>query len=216
MARHWMFTLFVLMGSLVVADASSHVMAEEGDWLVRMRLLLIEPDAEADGTLGDLQVDVEPDITVEVDATYFITNSFAIEGILATASQEVVYPVTSTTFGAPVGSEVSLGSITHAPATFLAQYHFKPDGKIRPYIGAGLNITLFYGESGTLQDLETDSSSVGPAVQVGSDFMITDTISFNLDLKYIQIENEVLSGGVSLGTVDINPYVLGFGLGARF
>lgn len=192
--------LLVVLG---LALATAPALAEAGDFQVRTRLILIEPDDSASGDVSEAEV--ESDVTVEVDATYFFTDNIALEGILATATQEVTL------------NGDSLGSIHHAPATFLLQWHFMPGNTTRPYVGIGLNTTIFYGESGALQnDLEIDSSSVGYALQVGSDFDINDDVFFNIDLKYAEIETDVKLDGDNLGTVEVNPFVLGFGIGYRF
>jgi outer membrane protein len=181
-------------------------LAEDGNWLVRSRLIFIAPDDDADGALGELDTEVDDDFTVEVDVTYFVTPHFAIEGILATAAHEV-----------EVDSE-SAGSVNHAPATFTAQYHFLPEGTVRPYIGAGINYTSFYSESGVLDDLDLDSGSLGLAGQAGVDFVVgkQKKTVINLDLKYIDIDLEVKDSGTDLGTVDINPFIVGVGFGYRF
>ncbi|ANM32283.1 hypothetical protein ABI59_15345 [Acidobacteria bacterium Mor1] len=185
------------------------VSADAGDWVVRTRLIFIEPDDGATGVLEtDLNAGVESDVTVEFDATYFFTDRFAIEGILATASQEVVVNDGS--------GETSLGSVLHAPATFLAQYHFGGDGKFHPYVGLGINYTIFYDESGDLTTLDLDSGSFGPAAQFGVDVDLSENKVFNFDLKYAEIETDVASMGTNLGTVEVNPLIVGFGFGFRF
>ncbi len=187
--------------------------AADGDWLVRTRLIFIEPNDDADGVLGTVGAEVENDATVEVDASYFFTDNWAVEGILATAAQEVTADLG--------GGRTSLGSVYHAPATVLGQYHFMTDGKYKPYIGLGLNYTIFYSESGTLADLDLDSGSFGLAGQIGIDCEIGEGKVFNFDLKYANIEsdvsdpNSVLVGG-SLGTVEVNPLIIGVGFGFRF
>ena len=198
-----------LIGVLVMALVLSPIgVAGEGDWLVRVRLLVIAPNDDADGTLGTLNAKVESDVTVEVDASYFFNKRFAIEGILATAAQEITID--------PGMGELSLGSVHHAPATFLAQYHFKPEGKTRPYLGAGVNYTIFYSETGDLATLNFDSGSLGLAAQAGLDRQIGENKVFNVDLKYIMIETDVDDAGTPLGTVEVNPLVVGFGFGFRF
>ena len=182
--------------------------AEDGDWLVRTRLIFIEPDDDASGVLGTQNAEVESDVTIEVDATYFFTDRFAVEGILATASQEV-------TRDAAGGGSESLGSVMHAPATFTAQFHFNTDGKWKPYLGAGINYTIFYEETGALDGLDLDSGSFGPAGQVGVDRKIGENKLFNFDLKYVEIETDVDAGGTSLGTVEVNPLIVGVGFGFR-
>jgi outer membrane protein len=54
------------------------------------------------------------------------------------------------------------------PPILLAQYHFNPGGKFKPYVGAGINYTIFFNEddSGaflpnaglTVSDLDLDNS----------------------------------------------------------
>jgi outer membrane protein len=39
-----------------------------------------------------------------------------------------------------------LASTWVLPPTLTMQYHLAPEGKIRPYLGAGLNYTIFYSE----------------------------------------------------------------------
>lgn len=187
--------------------------ADDDSWLVRSRVIFIAPNDGADGVLDTVATEVETDVTVEVDATYFFSPNWAVEAILATAAQEVTVDLGT--------GRTSLGSVYHAPATVLGQFHFNPDGSVRPYVGGGVNATIFYSESGGLDDLDLDSVSIGPAAQFGVDFAIGENKVFNLDVKYIGIETDVddpasvLVGG-SLGTVEVNPWVVGAGFGVRF
>ncbi|MDH3628994.1 MAG: outer membrane beta-barrel protein [Acidobacteriota bacterium] len=190
-----------------------NAMAEDDNWLLRTRLLFIAPNDDADGVLESVSTEVDADVTIEVDASYFFTPNWSVEAILATAAQEVTADLG--------GGRVSLGSVYHAPATVLGQYHFNTDGKYSPYVGAGLNYTIFYSESGTLADLDLDSGSFGLAAQAGIDCTIGEGKVFNFDVKYINIEADVsdpdtvLVGG-SLGMVEVNPLVVGVGFGFRF
>ncbi len=200
--------LVCILAFITLAPAVS---ADAGDWVVRTRLIFIEPDDGADGALETLNAGVESDVTVEFDATYFFSDSFAIEGILATAAQQVTIN--------PGMGEVNLGAVQHAPATFLVQYHFGGEGKAHPYVGLGLNYTIFYDESGDLANaFDLDSSSVGIAGQFGVDVDLSDNKVFNFDIKYAEIETDVaqLSDGADLGTVEVNPLIVGFGFGFRF
>ena len=193
---------------LFSAFLPSVALAEAGDWMVRARLIYIAPNDDASGTLSTLAAEVESDLTVEVDVTRFITNKFAIEAILATAAQEITND--------PGTGRESLGSVYHAPATVLAQYHFNSKNRFVPYLGAGLNYTIFYSESGGLADLDLDSGSFGLAAQAGFDVKIGEDKVFNFDLKHINIESDVSSGMTDLGTVEVNPLVVGVGFGVRF
>ncbi|MBN8930529.1 MAG: OmpW family protein, partial [Rhizobium pusense] len=39
-----------------------------------------------------------------------------------------------------------LASTWVLPPTLTAQYHFNPKGAVRPYVGAGINYTIFWNE----------------------------------------------------------------------
>lgn len=182
--------------------AAAALAADEEKWQVRARLIDVAPDAK--GTNGLVDVDVKDDITVEVDFTRYLTNRLALELIVATASQEV-----------KVGGS-SIGSVNHLPPTLTLQWHFmNRDATFQPYVGAGANATIFYGKSGVVDQLDLDTS-LGFAAQAGVDVRISDKALLNFDLKYIDISTDVKLGGEKIGGLDINPWVLGVGVGCRF
>jgi len=112
------------------------------------------------------------------------------------------------------------------PPTLTAQYHFLPDGAVRPYVGAGINYTIFYNTkaTGALNSAigKTKvglSDSVGWAGQAGIDIDVTKKIFVNLDAKYIRIRTHAtLTTGtlVNRERVHLDPLVLGVGIGTRF
>jgi outer membrane protein len=168
--------------------------------MLRVRAIYISPD---DGATGELEgLEVKSNEAIEVDITKFFTDHLALEVIAATSSQEVTSP------------EGSLGSVHHLPPTATFQYHFGSEGKVQPYVGAGINYTIFYDQTGILEGLDIDNS-FGLAGQVGVDIPVK-TGAFNVDLKYVNIDTEVKAGGETLGDLDINPWILGFGFGYRF
>jgi outer membrane protein len=74
------------------------------------------------------------------------TRLVGAELILATTRHE------ATGKGSP-GSIDRLASTWGMPSTLTLQYHVRPGAKVRPYVGAGLNYTLFYAEDAS-RDLE--------------------------------------------------------------
>ena len=99
------------------------------------------------------------------------------------------------------------------------QYHFNPEGSVRPYIGAGLNYTLFFEEetTGALEgaDLELDSS-FGPAAQIGLDIALGPKWLLNIDARWFDIDTDANVNGTSIGTVEIDPYAVGVSVGWKF
>jgi outer membrane protein len=120
-----------------------------------------------------------------------------------------------------------LGSTWVLPPTLTAQYHFMPSAKFRPYVGAGVNYTIFWNENASA-GLETAvgptnihmDDSFGWAVQAGADIDLTPTIFLNLDIKYIDMNTNATLNTTAIGVqtvkVNINPIVAGIGLGFRF
>jgi outer membrane protein len=107
------------------------------------------------------------------------------------------------------------------------QYHFFPKKRFRPYIGAGINFTIAYAEEasnsletalGGSTDVEA-GNSVGWAVQAGIDYDLDDRWFLNLDIKYvaISVDADIVTGATKREIeVDINPVIIGAGIGYRF
>ena len=113
----------------------------------------------------------------------------------------------------------TVGETKQLPPTVSAQYHFNPQGRINPYIGAGVNYTVFFNEKtrGALAGKSLDlKSSIGPAAQLGVDIELSRNLFFNADARWMSISTEARLDTASLGNVDINPYAAGISLGYRF
>ena len=112
-----------------------------------------------------------------------------------------------------------VGQTKQLPPTVSAQYHFNPHGRVHPYVGAGLNYTVFFDEKtrGALagQDLDL-KSSIGPAAQLGVDIELTRRLFLNVDARWMNITTAVQLDSTLLGHADINPYGVGISLGYSF
>tara|TARA_B100001989_G_scaffold253271_1_gene239451 strand:- start:8518 stop:9162 length:645 start_codon:yes stop_codon:yes gene_type:complete len=176
---------------------------------IRLRGIGVFADGDGivDGT--SLGTDVGHAVTPEVDLTYFFTENIAAELIAATAQHSLD------------AGTLDLGETWILPPTLTLQYHFMPDEKFSPYIGAGINYSYFYGEDdGTgFNDLDVEGG-FGLAAQAGFDYWINDNWGINFDAKYINLEVDV---DVNLGAtplqannVDLNPWIVGAGVSYRF
>lgn len=204
----------------MIATAPAH--AKEGDLLVRLRGILVAPTEKAGpvepGFPGG-SVSVDNAVMPEVDFTYMLSDHIGAELILATTKHHV----------SGTGDLKALGRVAGTwvlPPTLTVQYHFTPDAPVRPYVGAGVNYTLFYSEkaSDSLEgaigstDVKLDDS-FGYALQAGLDFDLTDRVFANVDVKYIDIDTTAkLTTGAAVNRVDVSldPLVVGVGLGMRF
>ncbi|WP_417494184.1 OmpW/AlkL family protein [Maricaulis sp.] len=207
--KHLMLCATIL-GTLAVTAAPAQ--AESGDWLVRLRAIDVMPNESATiSTIGG-DVDISDQIVPELDITYFVQDNWAVELILGVTPHDVQAVGTA-------AGDVDLGDVTLLPPTLTLQYHFNPDGQMRPYLGAGVNYTHFFNEDlpgGSALTTISYDDSFGLAAQAGIDFALQDDWFFNVDVKYIDIDTDVLIDGAIAADVDIDPVILGIGFGRRF
>jgi len=231
-----------LLAATGISAIATPVMAyEAGDWLVRGRIVNVNPnddsgrlytDAFSPGSYASVGegITTNSDTIPELDITYMITPNWGVELILGYSEHTVKAHKTadSTVRGLPTFSGSSDVIDTKVlPPTLLLQYHFAPNSNIRPYVGAGINYTYFFDEkvpSNSLvaasgDDIQLDSSW-GFAVQAGLDVAINDDWFFNADVKYIDMKtqghfDDTKAGRLRVNT-DLNPFVYGVGIGRRF
>lgn len=177
-----------------------------GDFMVRARALWAIPDESASTSIGG-DVKVSSDLVPELDFTYFITDSIAVELIAGTTKHDVSHKPTGT----------SLGSVKLLPPTVTLQYHFMPKERLSPYVGVGLNYTFFYdAKPGAFTSIKYDDG-FGYALQAGVDYAVADNWYVNFDVKKIFLSTDVsIDGGAVTADVDLNPWLVGFGVGYRF
>lgn len=220
-----MGTKFLLLCTALAtaAGAAMPAVAEAGDVLLRVRGIYVTPTEESGDILPAFPgegVELTDAVAPEIDITYMATDHVGLELIAATTKHEA-RGVTGTT-----GSLGDLVETWVLPPTVTLQYHFLPEGNVRPYVGAGLNYTIFWDEEA--QDPLTDavgptdvslSDSFGWALQAGVDIDITERFFLNLDAKYIDMDTDVRLDTTAAGRqgvdVDVNPFVFGVGFGMK-
>ena len=201
-----------LAGFAAVLATPTPVIAEAGDLIIRARAIYVEPAESAVITPIGGTADINGVLTPELDFTYFFTDNVAAELILATTRHS------ATAVGTDLG-DVALGKVSLLPPTLTLQYHFTNHGDIKPYVGAGINFTLFYNvdlPAATVTSIDY-SDSFGFALQAGVDVPVSDNWFINLDVKKLYLNTDVtINGGDITGDVDINPWIFGIGIGKTF
>ncbi|MBV2223305.1 Outer membrane protein W [bioreactor metagenome] len=196
--------LLFLAGLLFTVSLSAQ------NWQVRLRGVSVQPYEKSTVGGEDSDVNISNAFIPELDFTYFFNKNFAAELILGTSKHDV-----------KVGNdEVSLGSVRLLPPTVTLQYHFYPTKSLKPYVGAGLNYTIFYDvENGDTLGMDY-KNNVGFALQGGVDYFVNDKFFLNVDIKKLYLKTDV---DVDLGLpatvpaeVKINPLLIGFGVGMKF
>lgn len=208
--------LAVLAVSLFAGDALAQSYRQAGDWIVRAGLGVTAPDGDGqDVPAGNAlglpagNIDVDDGYAATITVAYMVTDHIGIELLASTPfNHDIDY--------------TGLGDIAETdqlPPTLSVQYHFGPFGRIQPYLGAGVNYTIFFNEdtkgaaSGTTLNLD---DSVGLALQGGFDWHFGNNWLVNADLRWIDIEPDAEINGVDLGDVEIDPYVFSVNVGYNF
>ena len=200
----------------------------QSPWQVRVRALGVLP--ASGGSTGNVQgvpalstpnsgLSIGNSIVPELDISYFITRNVAAELILGVTPHNIT--------GTGALANTNIGSAWLLPPTLLAQYHFTDFGPFKPYIGIGLNYTIFFSQSAGYTPTNglgvtnlSINNTVGGAVQVGFDYMIDKHWGVNFDVKKYILRptyNATVNNTIQVnGTAVIDPWIIGAGVTYRF
>ena len=211
--------LLFLAGLLFTVSISAQ------NWQVRLRGVAVQPNEKSEVSAIGGDVNISNSFIPELDFTYFFNKNVAAELILGTTKHDVKTTGSNlTAIGGPASAEVDLGSVWLLPPTLTLQYHFYPTKTLKPYLGAGLNYTIFYSvdEGSVVKGLDYDNA-VGFALQGGFDYMLNDKYFLNFDIKKLFLKTDVnvdatnLASGLKIpAEVNIDPLLIGFGVGMKF
>lgn len=191
------------------------IMTQWSPWMIRGRALFVVPQESAKLKIGGApiaggDVDISNSVVPELDISYFFTKNIAVELVLGVTPHRVK--------GAGALAGARIGSAWLLPPTLMLQYHFTDLGAFKPYVGVGVNYTVFFNEKAkggfTNFDLK---DSFGLALQVGVDYMINQNWGINFDVKKVFLEPKVkVNNGLITGKVKIDPWMIGTGVTYRF
>ncbi len=186
-----------------IAQAQNNAL-QQGDWLIHTGVSVVDPDSNGLTVTPDV-ISADSATSVTFTGAYMINQNLAIE-LLASLPFEHDIELNGT----------KMASSKQLPPTLSLQWH-QPVGNsgFIPYVGVGINYTLFFSEEIDGADLDLDNS-VGLAFQLGADCLLDNNWLLNIDVRYIDIETDTKVDGVTLGTVNIDPWVYGVHLGYRF
>ncbi len=206
-------------------------LAQPGEKILRLRLFRVTPRGESgnwragEEELSGTSVSPDNSMGLGVDFTLKASPALGFE-IAATLplDQEIKSRGANLTAKAP-------GSVIQAkmlPITLMTQYHLLPDAKIRPYLGMGINYTYFFSPDPThalhrafdgARELSLDAG-YGWAAQLGVDLELGNDWLLNFDLKYLNAETTARFQSGEYGEmstdIEINPWIIGLGVGRKF
>jgi len=207
-------TILMLVSFLFLSTGS--LVAQEKNWKARVRVISVSPNESAKIQVIGGDVKISNEVVPELDFTYYFNKNWAAELILATTNHDVKAIGTS-------AGNIPLGDVWLLPPTLTFQYHLTSLKNIEPYIGAGINYTIFYNaDSGAVVNNVKYDNTFGFALQTGLDIDLNKKWFLNFDLKKIFLNTTAtVNATTALGAtvdadVDIDPLILGFGFGMRF
>lgn len=227
--RTTLFATSVLALAIAAPSVQAH---QAGDIIVRAGAITVqtyENTSSVKGDRGALTGDHSGKATLNnntqlgLNFAYMVTDNWGVELLAATPFSHDVN-IKGTKLGADADGK--LGSFKHLPPTLSAVYYpMDASSAFQPYVGAGINYTWFFDEKvsseakgKTFSDMSI-KNSWGWAAQVGADYMMTDKIMINGQVRYIDIDTTAYvnhSLGRAKVNVDVKPFVYMVGIGYKF
>lgn len=230
---------------LAITLAAPLVQAHKaGDVIIRAGAITVDPHEKS----GHVYVDrgalaytdlggkatLDSDTQLGLNFAYMITDHIGVELLAATPFTHNVH-VKNTSLSPANGK---LGQVTHLPPTLsLVYYPLDASWAFQPYVGVGINYTWFfntslsneakYGSNRAMYSNFKVKDSWGWAAQLGADYMITDNIMLNAQIRYIDIDTQATVNVNAFNTtplgqqrarvnLDVNPWVYMVGIGYKF
>lgn len=175
-----------------------------GDVMVRARVMNVMPHENSSTSVGG-DVSVDNNVIPELDASYFFTPNISVEAIAGVTKHNLNH-----------SSGADAGSAWLLPPTVTVQYHVTEWKSFLPYVGAGINYAHFYDEKGGALGSVKYRDSFGPALQVGVDVPISGNWYANADVKKLFVSTKAKFDSGVTAKVDIDPWIIGAGLGYKF
>ena len=235
-----MRTSILASSVLALAVAAPAVHAHQaGDIIVRAGAITVQTYENTSGVKGDRGVlstlnsgghggkaTLDNNTQLGLNFAYMVTDNWAVELLAATPFSHDVNIKGTKANAAPI-ADGKLGSFKHLPPTLSAVYYpMDASSAFQPYVGAGINYTWFFDESVSSEaktrgfDKMSIKNSWGWAAQIGADYMMTDKIMINGQVRYIDIDTTAYASSNTLGrakvNVDVKPFVYMVGLGYKF
>lgn len=195
-------------GDIIVRAGAIHLSTNESSSTVKINGSKV-PGAKA--TLNN-------DTQLGLNFAYMVTDHVGIELLAASP-----FELTAKGKGALAGEK--LGKFKALPPTLSAVYYpMNKASAFQPYVGLGVNRTLFFNEkankSGGYSAMRVQNTW-GWAAQVGADYMLTDNLMLNGQVRYIDMSTKArvdAANGTATAKVklDVKPVVYMLGLGYKF
>jgi outer membrane protein len=172
---------------------------------------LLEPRSSP-GTIAGARSRIDGDAAPTVSGSWYVNDNIALE--LWGAADKLNHRVRL--------NDAKTASVGQRPIALSGQYHFRAaDSTVRPFVGLGYYESNFDNEqvtpggpaSGARLGVTTQKGAIATA---GVDFNFNERWFARTDLRYLDGGADVEVNGAKAGEIELDPYVLGVGVGARF
>lgn len=221
-----------IMAKAVAASLLLAASAANAGWHVNVGAINVSPDESSNAMTtvesltnlpaNSIYLGLDSNTQLGITIDYDYTENLVFELVAATPFSHEISVATGALNG------LAVGETKHLPPTLLAQYHFgSAEQKLRPFVGAGINYTIFFDENvkgldkalnqGGALSLELDNS-VGLALQAGANYQINDKWGIHAMAMWADIsaDGDVMAGGKSIQKVEVDVDPLVFMIGARY
>ena len=203
----------VAVAGLALAAAPSFAQERSVDLTGYISWMDPNGDNTFDDNGDDVDFNFDSDQGFGIGLNVFWSNRISTEFVASQFSPEAAFE-----------GDVDFGSssLDMIPITATLQFHFAPDSRFDPYVGAGVAYVLFDEFDGLddLDELDIDEIDVdddyGFVVNAGMSFDITPNFAIVADAKYVPIEAEINASGLAPATLEINPLILSAGASFQF
>jgi outer membrane protein len=170
-----------------------------------------EPTGNA--SLNGTDADFDGSGAPTLGASYYINDNIAIEGW--GAADKFSHRVRT-------GADGKVATVEAQPYALSGQYHFRDAAStVRPFVGLG------YFESNVSDEQAADTgpyagqrigmtTAKGAMATVGVDLNFTPNVFARADARFLKGSSDIAVDGNKVGEADMDPVVIGVGVGARF
>jgi len=175
------------------------------------------------GEDAERSLEVENDVGFTVGLNVFIGDRFSLDFTAGLFEPEASIALPTVlvfrTIKPQVVSAATVGKLKMIPLTAALQYHFKPEGRIDPYIGGGVEYVLL-GNFDSADDIDFEeidfNDDLGAMVNAGVSFDLGRNLALTLDAKYVAFDDGVTTAGDQPLATELHPLIVSAGLSWQF